>query len=41
MGLLSRFFGRKNPLDIPIDQLRENQIRLDMQIRKIEDEIAR
>ncbi|WP_148882252.1 hypothetical protein [Thermococcus aciditolerans] len=40
MGLLSRFFGRKNPLDIPIDQLRENQVKLDMQIRKIEDEIA-
>ena len=40
MGLLSRFFGRKNPLDIPIDQLRENQIKLDMQIRKVEDEIA-
>ena len=40
MGLLSRFFGRKNPLDIPIDQLRENQIKLDMQIRKVADEIA-
>lgn len=40
MGLLSRFFGRKNPLDIPIDQLRENQIKLDMQIREVEDEIA-
>ncbi|AIF70141.1 hypothetical protein PAP_08805 [Palaeococcus pacificus DY20341] len=40
MGLISRFFGRKNPLDIPIDKLRENQVKLDMQIKKIEDEIA-
>lgn len=40
MGLLSRFFGRKNPLDIPIEGLRENQVKLDMQIRKIEEEIA-
>ncbi|KUH34546.1 hypothetical protein APY94_01635 [Thermococcus celericrescens] len=40
MGLLSRFFGKKNPLDIPIDKLRENQVKLDMQIGKIENEIA-
>ncbi|WP_297071291.1 hypothetical protein [Thermococcus sp.] len=39
MGLLSRFFEKKNPLDIPVDQLKENQIKLDMQIEKIEQEI--
>ncbi len=40
MGLLSRFFEKKNPLDIPVDQLKENQIKLDMQIEKIEQEIG-
>lgn len=40
MGLLSRFFEKKNPLDIPVDQLKENQIKLNMQIEKIEQEIG-
>ena len=40
MSLLSRFFGKKNPLDVPLDQLKESQIKLEVQIQKIEDEIA-
>ncbi|WP_367883918.1 hypothetical protein [Thermococcus peptonophilus] len=39
-GPPSKVFGKKNPLDIPIDKLRENQVKLDMQIGKIENEIA-
>lgn len=35
-----RFFGKKNPLDEPIEKLRDSQIRLDAQIRSIEKEIA-
>jgi len=40
MGLLSRFFGKKNPLDISLNQLRETQVKQDMQIRRIENEIV-
>ena len=40
MAFFSRFFGRKNPLDIPLNQLRETQVKLDMQIRKVENEIV-
>jgi len=40
MSLLSRFFGKKSPLDVPLDQLKESQIKLEVQIQKIEDEIA-
>jgi len=39
MALFSRFFGKKNPLDIPLSQLRETHVKLDMQIRKIEAEM--
>jgi len=28
MSVLSRFFGKKNPLDIPLPKLRESQIKL-------------
>jgi len=40
MSFLSRFFGRKNPLDIPLDKLKENQIKLEFQIERVEKEIA-
>ena len=40
MSILSRFFGPKNPLDIPLSKLKENQIKLEYQIEKIENEIA-
>jgi hypothetical protein len=39
MAFFSRFFGKKNPLDIPLNQLRETHVKLDMQIRKIEAEM--
>ncbi len=41
MSLLSRLFGRKNPLDVPLDKLKENQIKLEFQIEKIENEMAK
>ncbi|QDA31600.1 DUF342 domain-containing protein [Thermococcus indicus] len=40
MSVLSRFFGRKNPLDIPLPKLRESRIKLEYQIEKVEKEIA-
>jgi len=40
MSVLSRFFGKKNPLDIPLPKLRESQIKLEYQIEKVEKEIA-
>lgn len=40
MSILSKFFGKKNPLDIPLPKLKESQIKLDYQIQKIESEIA-
>ncbi len=39
MSFLSRFIGKKNPLDIKLDKLQENLIILEMQIKKIESEI--
>ena len=39
MAFFSRFFGKKNPLDISLNQLRETQVKLDMQIRRIENEM--
>ncbi|HIH72608.1 MAG: hypothetical protein PWP49_1238 [Thermococcaceae archaeon] len=39
MAFFSRFFGKKNPLDIPLNQLKETHVKLDMQIRKIEAEM--
>ncbi|AIU70309.1 hypothetical protein TEU_08185 [Thermococcus eurythermalis] len=40
MTILSRFFGRKNPLDIPLSKLRESQIKLEYQIERIEKELV-
>ncbi len=40
MAILSRFFGKKNPLDIPLPKLKESQIKLDYQIQRVENEIA-
>jgi len=40
MSFFSRFFGRKNPLDIPLNKLNESRIKLEVQIQKIENEIA-
>jgi len=40
MAFLSRFFGKKNPLDVPLSQLNESRIKLEYQIEKIENEIA-
>ncbi|NJE08489.1 hypothetical protein E3E31_08135 [Thermococcus sp. M39] len=40
MTFFSRFFGKKNPLDISLNQLRETQVKLDMQIRRIENEMV-
>ncbi|WP_232460893.1 SNF7 family protein [Thermococcus gorgonarius] len=40
MGILSKFFGKKNPMDVSLDVLRETQATLEIQIRKIENEIA-
>lgn len=34
-----RFF-KKNPLEIPLEKLKDDQIKLSLQIRKIEEEIA-
>ncbi|MEO2152566.1 MAG: hypothetical protein ABGW50_07905 [Thermococcus sp.] len=39
MGLLSKFFGPKNPLDVPLKDLLENQMKLEAQIEKIEREL--
>jgi len=39
MGLLSKFFGPKNPLDVPLKDLLENQMRLEAQIEKVEREL--
>jgi len=40
MSFFSRFFGKKNPLDIPLSKLNESRIKLEVQIQKIENEIA-
>ena len=40
MSFFSRFFGRKNPLDVPLSKLNESRIKLEHQIQKIENEIA-
>ncbi len=40
MSFLSRFFGKKNPLDVPLPKLNESRIKLEVQIQKIENEIA-
>ncbi|NJE60191.1 hypothetical protein [Thermococcus sp. 21S7] len=40
MSFLSRFFGKKNPLDIPLNKLNESRIKLEYQIQKIENEIV-
>lgn len=40
MSIFSRFFGQKNPLDIPLPKLRESQIKLEYQIEKIEKELS-
>jgi len=40
MSFFSRFFGRKNPLDVPLSKLNESRIKLEYQIQKIENEIA-
>jgi len=40
MSLLSRFFGKKNPLDIPHPKLKESKIKLEYQIEKIENELT-
>ena len=39
MSFFSRFFGKKNPLDIPLSKLNESKIKLEYQIQKIENEI--
>jgi len=41
MSFFSRFFGKKNPLDIPLSKLRESKIKLETQIQRIEDEIIK
>ncbi|MEM2191708.1 MAG: hypothetical protein QW540_09830 [Archaeoglobaceae archaeon] len=33
-------FFRKNPLEIPLEKLRDDKVKLELQIRKIEEEIA-
>ena len=38
--LKNLFSKNKNPLDMPLDKLKESKIKLDIQIRKLEDEIA-
>ncbi len=40
MSFFSRFFGKKNPLDIPLSKLKESQIKLEYQIEKVEKDIA-
>ncbi|WP_461864499.1 hypothetical protein, partial [Thermococcus sp.] len=40
MSIFSKFFGKKNPLDIPLPKLNESRIKLDYQIQKIENELA-
>ena len=37
--LRSLFFRSKNPLDMPIDKIRESKIKLDIKIRTLEEEI--
>lgn len=39
MSFFSRFFGKRNPLDIPLSKLNESKIKLEYQIQKIENEI--
>ena len=39
MSIFSKFFGRKNPLDIPLPKLNESRIKLETQIERIEKEI--
>ena len=40
MSIFSKFFGKKNPLGIPLPKLNESKIKLDYQIQKIENELA-
>jgi len=37
--LKNLFFRSKNPLDMPIEKIRESKIKLDVKIRKLEEEI--
>jgi len=37
--ILSKFFGKKNPLDVPMEKLKESRIKLEYQIQKIENDI--
>ena len=37
--LKNLFFRSKNPLDMPIDKIRESKIKLDVKIRKLEEEM--
>jgi len=37
--LKSLFFRSKNPLDMPLDKIRESKIKLDVKIKKLEEEI--
>ncbi len=39
MKILSKFFGKKNPLDVPMEKLKESRIKLEYQIQKIENDI--
>ncbi|AXI24708.1 hypothetical protein CFE53_00380 [Methanofervidicoccus sp. A16] len=38
--LKSLFFKSKNPLDMPLDKIRESKIKLDVKIKKLEEEIV-
>ncbi|GAB6135208.1 hypothetical protein [Thermococcus prieurii] len=40
MSILSKFFGKRNPLDVPLKSLNESRIKLEYQIEKVENEIA-
>ncbi|HID47634.1 MAG TPA: hypothetical protein EYH15_00040 [Methanothermococcus okinawensis] len=37
--LKNLFFKSKNPLDMPLDKIRESKIKLDVKVRKLEEEI--
>ncbi len=39
MKILSKFFGKKNPLDVPMEKLKESKIKLEYQIQKVENDI--
>ncbi|WP_461865215.1 hypothetical protein [Thermococcus sp.] len=40
MSIFSKFFGKKNPLDISLPKLKETQIKLEYQIEKLEKDIS-